>query len=169
MATTDNQNEVFDVVDDHDRVIGQATRGELHKNTDLTHRSVAVLVFRAKELFLQKRSATKDKYPKYWTCSVTGHVDSGETYEEAASRELFEEVGIPASTPMTQITEEVFKYPYETERMRFFRCESAHPITLHPTEISEGKFFELNEDFFERILPTLTITPPLQFILDTLR
>lgn len=168
MTTTDNQEEVFDVVDDEDRVIRQATRGELHKSPNRTHRSIAILIFRGKELFLQRRGPTKDTYANYWTCSVTGHVDAGESYEDAACRELFEEVGIPSNTPLVKIDEHVFQYPYEKERMRFYRCETNAAVTINTTEITEGRFFTLDKNFFDTILPTLQITPPLKFILEKL-
>ena len=75
MKISDNQNEIFDVVDENDKVIGQARRGEAHRNKKLIHRSVGVLVFNKKgELFLQQRSATKDTDPLKWTISASGHV-----------------------------------------------------------------------------------------------
>ena len=87
------QEDIFDVVDEFDKVIGQKPRSEVHAE-GLRHRAVHVLVFNEdNELFMQKRSKTKDTWPGAWDGSCTGHVDAGEDYKEAAHRELQEELG----------------------------------------------------------------------------
>src|ERR1700756_3847872 len=86
-------DEIFDVVNDRDEVIGQNTRSEVHR-LGLRHRAVHVLVFnRRGELFLQKRSLKKDTFPGTWDSSASGHLDSGEDYDACAVRELREELG----------------------------------------------------------------------------
>src|SRR4051812_43883356 len=92
--------EVFDVVNELDEVIGQERRSVVHR-TGLRHRAVHVLVFNSKgELFLQKRSMTKDTFPGAWDSSASGHLDTGEDYEACALRELGEELGWkPATVP----------------------------------------------------------------------
>ena len=86
--------EIFDVVNDRDEVIGQAPRREVHR-TGLKHRAVHVLVFNARgEIFLQKRSMSKDTFPGAWDSSASGHLDSGEAYDACAVRELREEIGL---------------------------------------------------------------------------
>ena len=95
MEITDNLKELFDIVDENDKVVGRATRGQVHGNPKLIHRSVGVAVFNSKgELFLQKRTATKDTDPLLWTISCSGHVGRGDAYEKTAVRELEEELGI---------------------------------------------------------------------------
>ena len=90
----DNPDELFDVVDEDDKVIGVARRGDVHKQ-GLRHRAVHILVRRANgDVFLQKRSLMKDSSPGKWDSSSSGHLDSGEGYERAAIRELEEELGI---------------------------------------------------------------------------
>lgn len=89
-----NDDEIFDVVDENDVPVGKATRAEVHAK-DLIHRAVHVLVFnRNGDLWLQKRSLAKDKNPGVWDSSVSGHLDAGEDYLTAAVRELGEEVGV---------------------------------------------------------------------------
>jgi 16S rRNA (adenine1518-N6/adenine1519-N6)-dimethyltransferase len=88
--------EIFDVVDERDEVIGQAPRSEVHVRK-LLHRAVHVFVFNSRgDLLLQKRSALKDEYPLCFTSSSSGHLGAGETYDEAAPRELQEELGFVA-------------------------------------------------------------------------
>jgi isopentenyl-diphosphate delta-isomerase type 1 len=138
--TTDNQNEVFDVVNEQDQVVGKATRGEVHKNKNLIHRSVGVLVFNSKgELLLQKRSETKDTDPGKWTISCSGHVNSGDTYENTAKRELREELGVQA--PLIYIHVYMYRGLQETEMHTLYKTVSDGPFVFHPLEIDIGKFF----------------------------
>jgi len=89
-----NDAEIFDVVDENDIPTGTATRAEVHSK-NLHHRAVHVFVLNKNgDLWLQKRSLRKDKNPGVWDSSVSGHLDAGEDYLEAAVRELGEEIGI---------------------------------------------------------------------------
>src|SRR5262245_26351168 len=120
--------EVFDVVNDRDEVIGQAPRSEIHR-LGLKHRAVHVLVFNAKgELFLQKRSLAKDCFPGTWDSSASGHLDHGETYDACAIRELREEIGIE----LQEIPMRLFKIDAcpETgqEFVWVYRCEAEGPL-----------------------------------------
>src|SRR5277367_541816 len=97
MNPAQNEDEIFDVVNDRDEVIGRATRGEVHR-LGLKHRAVHVLVFNGRgELFLQKRSLKKDTHPGAWDSSTSGHLDQGEDYDAGALRELREEIGLAVS------------------------------------------------------------------------
>ncbi len=85
--------ELMDIVDINDNVVGRAIREEANKK-GLLHRIVHVLVFNDKgDLALQLRSKNVSYLNGYWTTSASGHVSSGETYEEAAIREYKEELG----------------------------------------------------------------------------
>ncbi len=88
------EDELFDVVDEQDKVLRQATRREVHDN-NLIHRAVHILVFNKNhDCLLQKRSMFKDRHPGVWDSSAAGHLDAGEDYTTAAHRELREELGI---------------------------------------------------------------------------
>jgi len=89
-------HELFDVCDEHDRVVGQAPRGEVHAR-GLLHRAVHIFVFNSRgELLLHRRSFQKDEYPLRITSSASGHLGVGEDYATAARRELAEELGLSA-------------------------------------------------------------------------
>jgi 16S rRNA (adenine1518-N6/adenine1519-N6)-dimethyltransferase len=144
MLTTDNQNELFDLVNENDVVIGQATRQEVHANKQMIHRSIGIFVFNLKgELLLQLRSATKDTDPLKWTISCSGHVNAGDTYDMTVKRELQEELGIQA--PCTYIMKYMCKAPRETEINALFKAQSEGPFKYHPQEIATGKFFTQKE------------------------
>ena len=87
-------DEVFDVVDEHDRVIGREYRRETHRRR-LRHRAIHIFWLRSDgRLCLQRRSYAKDNAPGLLSTSCAGHVDSGEDYLTAAVRELREELGV---------------------------------------------------------------------------
>lgn len=143
--TTDNQNEVFDLVDASDQVIGKATRREVHQNKNLIHRSVAIAVFNSnKKLFLQRRSITKDTDALLWTISCSGHVNIGENYEESAKRELLEELGIEGAM-LVRLTKYLYIGIRETEMTTLYKVSYDDEIILQTEEILEGKFFDMNE------------------------
>ena len=73
--------DIFDVVDMEDNVLRQAPRAVVHREK-LLHRAVHVFVFnQAGQLYLQRRSMTKDTAPGKWVSSCSGHVDTGEDYD----------------------------------------------------------------------------------------
>lgn len=168
ILTTDPQKEVFDVVNEKDEVVGNALRSEVHQDKSLIHRSVAVLVFQNDRLYLQRRSKTKDTYAGYWTCSCSGHVDTGETYKDAAKRELSEELGLQIDAPLLFLKKKIIRYPAETEYISFFRYNTSAKIVVNATEISEGKFFEFDRQFIDVDLPSLNVTPCLRYICECL-
>lgn len=135
--------EFFDVVDENDNVLGRATRKETHEKS-LLHRSVHMLVFNSRgDLFLQKRVMTKDENPGLWDTSAAGHVNSGEDYFTGAQRELQEELSITADlVPFLK-----FKACAETfwEHVTIYTCVTDQKIVCDPSEISEGRFWSLNE------------------------
>src|ERR1700683_2112391 len=95
--------EIFDIVNERDEVVGQNTRREVHAR-GLWHRAVHVLVFNARgEVFLQKRSLKKDIAAGKWDSSASGHLDSGEDYDACAVREVREELGLKVKLPLQKI------------------------------------------------------------------
>lgn len=86
--------EYLPVCDETNRVIGRASRAVVHAQ-GLRHRAVHVVLLNSKgEIFLQRRGPQKDTFPGVWDTSVGGHVLPGEEFDEAAARELAEELGI---------------------------------------------------------------------------
>ena len=137
-GAANDQSALFVVVDSADRVIGSAPRGEVHAN-NLLHRAVHVFVFNDKgELFLQKRSRWKDRHPGVWDSSAAGHVDAGEDYDEAAARELQEELGVKPDL------ERVLKLPASDrtgqEFIWLYRGRHNGPFQLPRSEIELGEF-----------------------------
>jgi isopentenyl-diphosphate delta-isomerase type 1 len=138
----DDSSELFDVVDSENRVIGQATRGEVHAK-GLLHRSVHIWVFNSQgELYLQKRAMTKDDNPGYWDSSAAGHLNAGEGYLACAHRELMEELGISGELQFFM----KFSASREThwEHVETYLCTTDQKITINPLEISEGRYWTIS-------------------------
>lgn len=135
----DVHGEIFDVVDENDRVIRQASRHEVHAQ-DLRHRAVHIFVFNERgDLFLQKRSRWKDRHPLQWDSSAAGHVNAGDDYASTAPRELQEELGVHAET--VEIAALSASVETGWEFVRLFRAQHEGPFTLPPAEIESGAFF----------------------------
>ena len=84
-------DEFFPVLNANGEVIGKATRKECHSGSMLLHPVVHLHILRQKEyIYLQKRSLNKDIQPGKWDTAVGGHVDYGETIDDALHREARE-------------------------------------------------------------------------------
>jgi 16S rRNA (adenine1518-N6/adenine1519-N6)-dimethyltransferase len=135
--------EIFDVVDEHDEVTGQATRGEVHAH-GLLHRAVHVLVFNKRgDVLLQQRSMLKDAHPGVWDSSVSGHLDADEAYETAAVRELAEEMGIDAKCPPTEIARLKPSATTGWEHIRLYRYEHQGNIRFPAAEIESAMWLPI--------------------------
>jgi isopentenyl-diphosphate delta-isomerase type 1 len=147
-----NPGELFDVVDEHDRVVGRAPRGEVHAR-GLLHRAVHVLVVNGRgQVFLQQRSMAKDTFPGAWDSSASGHLGAGEDYDATAVRELAEEIGWqPAAAPRR-----LFKLAAREETGREFvwvyAVAGEGPFRLDPDELAGGAWFTPAE--IDRLLAT---------------
>ena len=136
--------EIKDLIDQYDNVIGTASRSQMRKN-NLLHRGVAIFILNSKgEIFVHKRTKTKDLYPSYYDMTCGGGVQSGETYEQAAKRELKEETGIKNVE-----IKPLFKLFYKSETHQVmqmnYTCTTDQPLTLQKEEIEFGSFMTIEE------------------------
>lgn len=151
------KTELFDIVDEQDRVIGQAPRSECHGNPALVHRVAHVLVFdRSDRLLLQKRSMTKDIQPGRWDTSVGGHLDPGESYLEAACREMREELGVEG-VPLTWLYTSKIRNEIESENVSTYLARYDGEVRFAAEEIDEVRFWSAAE--IDAALGTGVFTP----------
>lgn len=135
-------DERVDVVDAGDRVVGRATRAEM-RTRRLRHRAVYVLVFNSRgDLFVHQRTAGKDVYPSYYDVAIGGVVSAGETYEQAAEREIAEEIGVSGAA-LDYVAE--LRYADASNRIngRVFRCTFDGELNLQAEEIVAGEWLPL--------------------------
>jgi len=134
--------EIFDVVDENDVVVGQASRREVHRR-DLRHRAVHVLIFNHRgEVFLQQRSLSKDNWPGVWDSSSSGHLDAGEAYDTCCLREVGEELGLD----LALVPDRLFKLEATPETgwefCWVYRAAHEGPFVLQPSEVRGGGWFQ---------------------------
>jgi 16S rRNA (adenine1518-N6/adenine1519-N6)-dimethyltransferase len=135
----DGPEESFAVVDERDQVTGAAPRSQVHAN-NLLHRAVHMLIFNsAGEVFLQMRSRGKDRHPLAWDSSAAGHVNAGEEYDQSATRELGEELGI--NIPLVRIGKLPASERTGYEFIWLYRGAHNAGLRPNPSEIEAGRFF----------------------------
>lgn len=136
--------EIFDVVNEADEVIGQATRDECHANPELIHRVVQFTLFdlQAQAILLTRRALTKSTDPWKW-CFPGEHVLSGESYGQAVGRGFDEELGFKASDS-SEMLWKVFRSTSQTELARFFVATwSGQELGYDEKEISELRWIRI--------------------------
>ena len=94
--------EWLDVVNDRDQVIDTGLRELVHQQ-GLRHRASHLIIYNKDSIFLQLRHEQKNQFPNCWDISVSGHVNSGETYLECILRETKEELGISCNNSLAKI------------------------------------------------------------------
>ena len=137
--------ELFEIVNERGEVIGAAPRDRCHGDPSLVHRAAHVLVFnRAGRLLLQLRSRDKDIQPGRWDTSVGGHLAAGEGYEEAAVREMAEELGI-TGVELKYLYDYPLRNEVESENIRSFLVVYDGPVRRQPEEIDDVRFWDMAE------------------------
>ncbi len=134
-------DEMLDVVNERDEVVGRAPRREVHAR-GLLHRAVHLFVFNSRGgLFVQKRSMNKDRNAGKYDSSAAGHVDSGEDYDTAAAREVREELNL--DTPLRRILKVAACEETDWEHVWLYECHTDDPIRFNTEEIESARFWTL--------------------------
>lgn len=159
-------DELVDLVDDQDKVVGSASVRRCLRE-GLLHRAVATLVVRTSGKFvLQQRSKLDRWNPGLWTISSTGHVKRGETYEAAARRELREELGVEARLKrLRKYALPIFSEGGLTEHewVSFFTCKTDAPCSIDLAELESVK--EVTMEELREALSGGRFTPDAKIIL----
>ncbi|MGV9231682.1 NUDIX hydrolase [Streptomyces nigra] len=145
-------DEILDIVDERDRVVGRAPRGEAYAR-GLRHRCVFIEARDAEgRLFVHRRTPTKLVFPSHYDMFVGGVVGAGESYDDAALREAEEELGV-SGLPRPVF---LFKFLYDdgagqTWWSAVYEVRCAPPVDPQVEEVAWHGF--LTDEELERRLP----------------
>jgi isopentenyl-diphosphate Delta-isomerase len=113
-----SSNEMIDVLNEAGEVVGTISREQAERDNHITE-NVLVFVFNSRgRVWIQLRPQTKKHYPGRWDISACGGIVSGETHQQAAIRETFEEMGIKTELHHTESFINVFPGDNGEERKR---------------------------------------------------
>ena len=156
-------DEIITIVDADNTVVGSAARREMRAR-GLPHRATYILVFNSRgELFVQKRTMSKDIYPGYYDVATGGVVLANESYDLSAERELAEELGA-RNTSLTPH----FDFKHEDDQNivwgRLYTCTYDGEITLQEEEVESGKFLTI--DKVQKLIDKEPFTPDGVYVLN---
>ena len=153
--------EMLEVIDDRGNVIGLSPRSECHKNPQLLHRTVHVLIFTSTgQLVLQRRALTKDIQPGKWDTSVGGHLSPGETVKVCAEREMMEELGLE-HVHLQFLHQYTWRTELESERVVTYKGVHNGPFTPQESEIDCVRIWRKEE--ISQSLGTGIFTPNFEY------
>lgn len=137
------KTEFLDIIDENDNVTGKGTRKSVHDKRQI-HRGVHVFIINHNgHILIQKRSLKKDDRPGFFDASCGAQVSSGESYEQAAEREVKEELGVNSGELVR-----IGKYKSFSERQReirvLFIAKSDGPFKIDKREVEEVKFLTMD-------------------------
>lgn len=135
------------MVNDNDEVIGQELREKVYSEMR-NHRIVHIIVINTQgQIVLQLRSQKVRGFPGFWCTAAAGHVHAGESYFDAAKRELVEEAGIEADLKFVARDQFVWSSAGRDHKkfLSIFVAESEGPFLLNPDEVEKVEFFDPEE------------------------
>ncbi len=92
------QDELLDIVNDQDQIVGQMLRSDVYAQNTYYFRVVNEFIINSQgQLWIPRRNKNKKLFPSCLDASMSGHVMAGETYQQAFERELYEELNLKAS------------------------------------------------------------------------
>jgi isopentenyl-diphosphate delta-isomerase len=173
-------DELFDIVNGQDHVIGQEMRSVVHQR-GLWHRGVHIFLFTGDgKLLVQRRSKDRLHAPSALDCSVSEHVKAGEGYYAAAMRGLEEEMGVEEVDLHSLIKFRMNYGPNDNEISTLYQGEvDPVKVKFDPIEVewigyyslTELEEFLLKEEFmfsywFEQIIRWYLIRPSALEVLE---
>ena len=132
------------IVDDDDKIKGAALYREAVENSMIFQSANVLIVNSQGNLFVHKRSQTLETHPGKYDVKVGGIVDLGETYKEAAIRELKEEVGVE-NVELVFLFALKFRQGIHKNNRQVYKCKYDGKFELQKEEVAEGKFMMRDE------------------------
>lgn len=165
----DADDEILDIVDDFDNVIGQEFRSNTFKKK-LSHvRVVNLFLINSKgELWIPRRAIYKKNFPSSLDMSMGGYVKSGESYDEALEREAKEELGLDIKLYKPRLLG--YLNPIKDgvpAFMKVYEIPTNHSPKLNHNEFSEA-FWLTPQDILNRIKNGELAKPDLSRLIELL-
>ena len=140
-----NADEILDVVDENDQVVGQAPRGEAYARR-LRTRCAFVLARDAEDrIFVHRRTPQKLVFPSHYDMFVGGVVGTGESYDEAALREAEEELGVQGLPQPEHLFTFLYETPEHTWWSAVYEVRCTLPVAPQESEIDWHAFVTEDE------------------------
>ncbi|MFH1642857.1 MAG: NUDIX domain-containing protein [Nanoarchaeota archaeon] len=142
-------------VDDEDNVI-EKIEGDIILEKKMLHRNASVIIVNKEgKLYVHQRKKTKNLYPGMWDVKAGGGVRFGETYEEAALREMSEEVGINNQKIKFLFSDKFRSNEFNCNR-KVYTVIWDGSITIQKEEIEQGRFMDIIEieNMVDKLSPT---------------
>ncbi|WP_442265979.1 NUDIX hydrolase [Tenacibaculum sp. ZS6-P6] len=159
-------DELIDIVDEQGNYTGKTClKSEAHKY-GYFHPTVHIWIYTTdRKILLQQRAFTKKVFPGLWDISVAGHIGAGEIIEEAALREVQEEIGYhisPENLIKIGTRKHQVNHPngiIDNEFHHVFIAELKVPVetlTIQESEVAGLKLYDLdilnNTSLYQNIL-----------------
>ncbi len=145
-----NDMELIEIVDENGNFTGQIMDKEEAHDKNLLHNEVGIFIINDDgKVLLQKRSANKRFSPNKWGLCA-GHVEANESLENAALREIKEEVGLDiTSKKLIPYGEREITISDSNSHITYFyyiRCnKKENEFAIQTEELSEVKWFNIDE------------------------
>ena len=166
--------ELIKIVDDNGDFTGTIMDKEKAHDLNLLHWEVGMFIINNKnQVLLQKRSANKRFNPNKWALCA-GHVDSGESIDSTALREIEEEIGLKLSIDDLHLLEKIEVKRRETNshltRFYYVICNENN-FKIQTEELSEVKWFKINDiiDMINNHDESLTLKSDRLYLLERLK
>lgn len=148
--------EYLDLVDRENKIVGPKLRSEV-RASNLLHRGVGIICWNSSgQLYVHRRTPTKDLFPSMYDMMVGGAVCSGEDYPEAARREVQEELGV-SGKDLRFLLEYLYEGPKNRAFIHLFEVVWDGPIKLQQEEIVWGEWMNFEEA--KRWVKTVEVVP----------
>ncbi len=142
--------EILDVIDENNNVLYQLPKSDVHAK-NLLHREIGVLVVdENNRVLLQQRSFKKKSFPGAWTVTAVGHVPAGMTPEQAAHKELQEELGFDTVLSFIELRKYISENHTSLGFLFLGKINSDTKLTIQEEEVEQAKF--VSEEELEQML-----------------
>lgn len=139
------------LIDGKDNVLGFKEKFEAHKIPVPLHRAISIVIFNKDrtKMLITKRASAKPTWGGVWSNSVCTHPYPDETYQKAAERRLFEELGF--KTPLKELSNFIYEAKMENnlwgehELDHVFVGSYEGRVKSNPTEVEDIKWVEVGD------------------------